>query len=270
MGKKDSVKEEREFNELTSIENTKNNEILKMKNEIAKLIPNDIKIVAKNDSQKNLITSIKNNEITICTGKAGTGKTYLAVAYALSLLRKKENKYKKIYLVKSVTPLKGEEVGYLKGSLNEKIFPFFMSFYFNMEKIISEQSMKTLIEWEIVKPLPLAYARGITLDDCIIIADELQNINMDNTYTLMTRIGTNCKLIMLGDTNQIDITNKDDSSLKYVLEMFNELENFGVVEMNKTDVNIRNPLIDVIEDKFLNYFKDNKTKTKSKKILLNE
>ena len=257
MGR-DRIKEEKDFQELTSSEFNINSSIVK--EEIGKILKNDIKIIAKNDSQKNLINSIKNNEITICGGKAGSGKTYLAVAYALNLLRKKENKYNKIYLIKSVTTLKSEDLGYLKGSLDDKITPFMLSYYINMEKVIGSVALKSLIEKEIVKPLPLAFMRGVSLDNCLIISDEAQNISMDNSHTLMTRIGENCKLIMLGDTNQIDITNKSDSSLKYLIKMFTDTENFGIVEMNNSDINVRNPLIDIIETKYIEYFKEKKIK----------
>jgi len=253
MGR-DRVKEEKDFQELTSTDC--NIVSSRVKEEISKIIKTEIKLTAKNDSQKNLINSIKNNEITICGGRAGSGKTYIAVAYALSLLRKKENGYNKIYLVKSVTTLKSEDLGYLKGSLDDKITPFMLSYYINMEKIIGSIALKSLIEKEIVKPLPLAFMRGVSLDNCLIISDEAQNITMDNSHTSMTRIGENCKLIMLGDTNQIDITNKSDSSLKHLIKMFNNTENIGVVEMSNADKNVRNPLIDVIENKFDEYFKE--------------
>ena len=109
-------------------------------------------------------------------------------------------------------------------------------------------------------PFPLAYMRGASLDDCIIIADEIQNLTMSNARTLMTRIGSNSKLIMLGDVNQIDIDNKEESSLKTIVEMFNDIENIGVVEMSEHDTNIRNPLISVIEKKFNDYNLNKKPK----------
>jgi phosphate starvation-inducible PhoH-like protein len=251
--KRDRVKEERDFKELTSV----NSEtiITRVKEGISELIPNDIKILARNESQKNLINSIKNNEITICAGRAGTGKTYVAIAYALSLLRKPTNRYKKIYFVKSVITLKGEELGFLKGDLKEKIDPFMWSFYINMEKLILESSMKTLIANNVIIPFPLAYMRGATLDDCIIIADEMQNVTLDNSLTLLTRIGSNCKLILLGDINQIDMKDKSESSLETILSMFEDVQNIGVIHMSKEDKNVRNPLIDIIEAKFLEYMK---------------
>jgi len=133
MGR-DRIKEDKDYEELVSVNSFA--EISKIKIEIGKLLPSDIKIIAKNESQKKLINSIKNNEITICAGRAGSGKSYVAIAYALSLLRKTNNRFKKIYLVKSVTTLKGEELGYLKGDLKDKMDPFMWSYYINMEKLI--------------------------------------------------------------------------------------------------------------------------------------
>ena len=248
---KETSKEPKDFEEIISNNNDK--QTTKIKNEINRLVPSDIKLEAKNDSQKKLINSIKNNEITICAGPAGVGKTFLAVAYALSLLRKTTNRYKRIYLVKSVTPLKGEEIGYLKGNLDEKILPFFISFYINLEKVITSDSLKSLLEKEIIKPFPITYMRGVTLDDCIIVIDEAQNISLDNSRTLLTRIGSNSKIILLGDTNQIDLKNKDDSSLKTLINMFEDANNIGVVEMNEEDTNIRNPIITLIESKYREY-----------------
>lgn len=245
------VKEEKDFEELTTVNSEV--EISKIKREVSTLLPKDIKIIAKNDSQKKLINSIKNNEITICSGRAGTGKTFVAVAYALSLLRKSSNRFKKIYLVKSVTTLKGEELGFLKGDLKEKIDPFMWSFYINMEKLILESSMKTLLDKEIIRPFPLAYMRGVTLDDCIIIADEMQNVSINNSLTLLTRIGSNCKLILLGDINQIDMKDKNESSLETILSMFEDVQGIGAIHMNKEDKNVRNPLIDIIEERYLEF-----------------
>ena len=141
---KNRFKEEKEFEEITSINNSL--QINKIKEDINKYLTSDIKIIAKNESQKKLITSIKNNEITICAGPAGCGKTFVSIAYALSLLRKNTNRFKKIYLVKSVTTLKGEELGFLKGDLKEKIEPFMWSFYINLEKVVQDLTIKSLIE----------------------------------------------------------------------------------------------------------------------------
>jgi phosphate starvation-inducible PhoH-like protein len=271
MAKRDRFQEEKEFVELTSVNSGE--QISKIKSEISKLLPNDIKIIAKNDSQKKLINSIKNNEITICAGPAGTGKTFVAMAYALSLLRKNTNRYKKIYLVKSVTTLKGEEIGFLKGDLKEKIEPFMWSFYINMEKLLLDSTIKALIDKDIIRPFPLAYMRGASLDDCIIIADEMQNVTLDNSRTLLTRIGSNSKLILLGDINQIDMKNKSESSLEILLELFDDVDNMGVIKMNEEDTNVRNPLITIIENKYKELSvttSGTSRNNKTNRILLNE
>jgi phosphate starvation-inducible protein PhoH and related proteins len=265
MGR-DRVKEEKDYEELLSVNSGE--QILAVKQTIGKLLPNDIKIIAKNDSQKKLINSIKNNEITICAGRAGTGKTFVAIAYALSLLRKPSNRFKKIYLVKSVLTLKGEELGFLKGDLKEKIDPFMWSFYISMEKLILESSMKTLLEKDIIRPFPLAYMRGVTFDDCIIIADEMQNVTLDNSLTLLTRIGSNCKIILLGDINQVDMKDKRDSSLETILSMFEDVQDIGVIHMSKEDKNVRNPLIDIIEAKFLEHLSKHKNGNGKKQLLV--
>lgn len=267
MGR-DRYKEDRDFEEIISVNSEM--EISKIKKIISSLLPKDIKIISKNESQKKLIKSIKNNEITICAGPAGTGKTYVALAYALSLLRKNNNRFKKIYLVKSVTTLKGEEVGFIKGDLKDKIDPAMWSFYINMEKLILENTVNSLIEQDIVRPCPLAYMRGASLDDCIIIADEMQNVSLNNSRTLLTRIGKNCKIILLGDINQIDLKNKKESSLEILLNIFNDISNVGVIKMSEEDTNIRNPLISVIENTYNEYFDNVNIKEKNhKKQLLN-
>lgn len=251
----------------------------KKKNLIKKYITKDIKLEAKNDKQKELIRSIKNDEITICSGPPGTGKTYVSLVYALNLIRKDKNKYKKIYLVKSVTTLKNEELGFLKGDLNDKIEPFMWSFQINLEKILNTNTIQRLKDHDIIKPFPLAYMRGASLDDCIIIADEIQNLTMSNARTLMTRIGNNSKLIMLGDVNQIDISNKHDSALEKIVELFKDVDKIGVVEMSLEDTNIRNPLINIIEEKFNEhnskqkkeaYYYDNNSMTNNSVWTLND
>lgn len=217
---------------------------------IKTIIKNDVKIIAKNESQVKLINSIKNNEITICDGLAGSGKTYVTLGLALNLLKRENSPYERIYLVKSVTTLKNEEVGFIKGTLKEKMEPFMWSFVINLEKLINEESVKELFNREIIREVPLAYIRGTSLDNCIIVTDESQNISIDNMRTLMTRIGSNCKLIILGDKNQIDLKDKNLSSLSTIIENFSDIQSIGCVVMSEDDDNVRNPLIKTIEDRF--------------------
>ena len=217
---------------------------------IRSIIDRDIRVTAKNDSQKELIMNILGKEILICSGRAGTGKTFISLALALGLLRSENNKFVKIYLVKSVTTLKGEEIGYLKGDLNDKIEPFIWSFVLNVEKLIPDKLIRSIIDSDFIRPFPLAYARGTSIDNAIIIVDEVQNISVDNMHTLMTRIGENSKMILLGDTRQIDLKVKKESSLGKLIKMFKDVDDIGVVEMSDTDENVRNPIISIIEKKF--------------------
>ena len=144
------------------------------KETINNILSGTFKIIAKNESQKNLIRSIKKNEITICNGLAGAGKTFISLGIALELLKSRSNFFQKIYLIKSVTTLKGEELGYIKGDLQEKIEPFIWSFKLNLEKLLESNNIniKSLFESDIIRTFPLAYARGASLDNAIIIIDE--------------------------------------------------------------------------------------------------
>lgn len=248
---KKSATNERRVNTVTG--RTNNDYIGKVKRTVSKEVPTEIKIQAKNDSQTKLIQSIKNNDITICSGVAGSGKTYIAVGIALSLLRKSGSKIKKIYLTKSVTTLKNEDLGHLRGDIKEKFDPYMISFYINMEKIIGEDALKSLIDQDIIRPYPLAFISGATIDDAVIIGDELQNVSLDNAHRLITRIGTNSKLILLGDTRQIDLRNKSESSLDKLLTIFENCEEIGTIRMNDNDLNLRHPIISLIEKKMDEY-----------------
>lgn len=207
-----------------------------------------VRIVCKNESQKKVVNAIKDNEISIISGLPGSGKTYIACAEALKLL--KSGQYKKIILVKSITELKGESLGTLPGELNSKIEPFMNSFVDNFEKIIGEDLTQRLFDLGIIKVLPLAYARGRSLDDSLIVGDEIQNISIDNMHTLLTRIGNNSKMILLGDKKQKDIKNKRESSLEIIMEMFKDDEEFGCVEITDPNHIVRNKIIQRIEAKF--------------------
>jgi len=235
---------------IEGLELSKNDINEKEKDKISSIISEKVVLKAKNDSQIRLIKSIKENQITICNGVAGSGKTICSIFMALSLLKDRANGYHKIYLVKSVTTLKGEEVGFLKGDLREKIDPFMESFKNNAAKLFRNTNVAALFDTSIIKFLPLAYIRGTNLDNCIVILDEIQNVSIDNARTLLTRIGEDCKIICLGDGHQIDLKNKKDSSLDVVLKIFNGVPDIGCIEMDQNDENCRNPIIKIIEEKF--------------------
>jgi len=207
-----------------------------------------VELKAKNPNQKLFASYIEDKEIVICSGPAGTGKTYVACAQALKLF-KNDQRYKKIYIVKSVTTLKDEEIGFLKGTLDEKMEPYIYSFIHNFEKIVGRSITKNLRDNGSIEVMPIAFLRGINFDDCIVLIDECQNITHDNMRTIMTRIGTNCKMIFLGDTGQIDLKMKKNSSLPMIMEKFSKIEEFGCIALSDEDI-VRNPLIKKIEQVF--------------------
>ena len=203
----------------------------------------------KRKTKKKLVNSIKQNEITICSGLPGSGKTFLSCGEALKLIKSRP-KYKRIVLVKSITALKGEEIGHLPGELKDKMAPIMESFTDNIRKLIGRSRMEKLIELGVIEIVPIAFARGRSIDNSIILIDEAQNISMDNIRTLMTRIGDNSKMVIMGDVRQKDIRNKKDSSLEIVLEKFEGVEGFGCVELRNPNDVVRNPIIKKIEDVF--------------------
>jgi phosphate starvation-inducible PhoH-like protein len=229
-----------------------------------------VEIKCKTKNQKVLVDELRKREIVVCSGLPGTGKTYLSCAVALELL-KKDSRFKKIYIIKSVTTLKDEEIGFLKGNVKEKMEPFMFSFMHNFEKIIGTDALIWLRANGLIQELPIAYMRGINIDNAIAIIDEAQNISVDNIRTIMTRLGTDSKMIFLGDTKQIDMKKKEESSLQFVIDNFSDVEAVGTVVLTEDDV-VRNPLIKVIEERFLKAYaaKEEKPKTTKKTKTLPE
>jgi phosphate starvation-inducible PhoH-like protein len=208
----------------------------------------NVKLKAKTENQKKLMNSMKNNTITICSGSPGSGKTYVTCAAALEIL-KNDPKIKKIVIAKSVTVLQDEEVGFLKGTLKEKMEPVMYSFTGNFEKIIGLQKLELLKLNGYIQELPIAYIRGISIDNALIIVDETQNITKKNVKTIMTRLGENSKLIFLGDLEQVDMKKPELSALKHILKIFTDEPEFGTIELTDDDI-VRHPLIKVILKKF--------------------
>ena len=205
-----------------------------------------IRVKCKTENQKLLINTIKEKEVIICSGPAGTGKTFLACAEALKLI-KRFTKYRKIVIVKSVTTLKNEEIGFLKGNLREKMEPFMFSFVHNFEKLVGQSITSRLRELKTIEEMPIAYMRGINLDKSIIIIDEAQNISQENIRTIMTRLGKDSKMIFLGDERQKD--SKGGNGLTFLMDHFADIEEIGCVQFTKADV-VRNPLVAKIERVF--------------------
>lgn len=193
-----------------------------------------------NQRQKDFVQSIEKNEITICTGLAGSGKTYVALSVALKMLEKSQ--IKQIVLVKSVQPLPEEELGILPGDMYEKMEPFMMSFFGNIDKIIGPEERKRLVREEKIVIQPLAYVRGINIDESCVILDETQNLSVNVFKSIITRIGKDSKYIIMGDTEQIDMKRREKSALSKIIKIFVDDDAVGVVEFQPEDC-VRNPII---------------------------
>ena len=209
-----------------------------------------IKIKCLNDKQKTLKKAIEEKDVVIAIGAAGVGKTYLSLISALHLLKTFPNKYDKIILIKSIQTIKGEDPGTLPGTMLEKMEPFMYSFIWNLNEIFhSKYITKSFINQGVLEVLPIGYCRGITLKNCIILTDEIQNIDMHTFRTIITRMGENSKMIFLGDAEQVD-TCKKPCILK-VCEAFKDKEYAAVIKFTD-DESVRNALIPKILDALKN------------------
>lgn len=233
-----SVEEELEVNSFLENKNTpyvKKESKFKVKN-----------FSARTDKQAELINSIEEYEVTIGVGEAGTGKSYVALAAALSLLETSPS-YEQIILCKSVTTLPEEEIGFIKGSVSEKMEPFMMSYQWNVDKLMGKNAYRSLVETGKIQILPLAFIRGLSIDNSIVIIDEAQNLSDHTFKSIVTRIGNNSKYIFLGDIAQVDKKKKADSCLAKVLEAFKDEDFVGTVEFGREDC-VRNKIIPLILD----------------------
>ena len=171
----------------------------------------NIPIRTKTIGQKNYITALKNNTVTICIGPAGTGKTYLAVAYAAELYRNDE--IERIILSRPAIEA-GEKLGFLPGDLQEKVDPYLKPLYDALNDVFGPDQAAKLRERGIIEVAPLAYMRGRTLNNSMIIIDESQNATLPILKMALTRIGTGSKMILTGDVTQIDLSKETDSGLQ--------------------------------------------------------
>ena len=211
-------------------------------------------IKCRNSKQKHFLTQMRDHEITICDGIAGSGKTFLALYEGLlGVLTKR---YDKLILCKSVISTPNENIGFVPGTIEEKMEPHIISYKGNMRKMLNEESnVERLFKEKKVEVLPLAYIRGETLDRSFIIIDESQNITMELFKSIITRIGEDSKMIFLGDVEQVDFeqeSKRKKSALQHIINLFKDEDYMGYCHFDDEDV-VRNPIIPKIIQKLRDF-----------------
>lgn len=201
------------------------------------------------ENQKIYYSALTNNEITICSGPAGVGKSFVAMRAAIDLLMDDSNSYEKLIIVRPAVEAE-EKLGSLPGNLEEKLDPYIFPSYYLLNKIIGKESREKLKQQDFIEVFALAYMRGMNIDNSILIFEEAQNCTPSQMKLLLTRIGFNSKFFISGDVEQTDrYKDKTQSGLYDALNRFKDIDNIGVFEFDNKDV-IRNPLISKILDKY--------------------
>ena len=235
-------------NIIKSIENDTVRELTKiyLKKDIIISLINGKAIYPKTINQSKYLEALEENDIIFGLGPAGTGKTFMAVLYAASLLKKQ--KIKKIVLVRPVVEA-GEKLGFLPGDLKEKIDPYLIPLYDSLEECFGKENVEKMIEKGAIEIAPLAYMRGRTLDNAVIILDEAQNTTLPQMKMFLTRLGFNSKMIITGDVTQIDLLHKSQSGLIEASSILKNIRGIKFVEFEKNDV-MRNPLVYKIIERY--------------------
>ena len=206
-------------------------------------IPRGIKSVyPKNRKQAALIDSIYANDITFGLGPAGTGKTYIAVALALKLLL--SHKVRKLILTRPVVEA-GESLGFLPGDLVQKINPYLRPLFDIMETLLPADVLRSMEESNTIEVAPLAYMRGRTLHNAVVILDEAQNTTKEQMKMFLTRMGEGSKLIITGDPSQSDIRGRSESGLVHAVSLIRTIDGIGIVEFSADEV-VRHSLVQKI------------------------
>lgn len=208
--------------------------------EVAIVIPGGYKkIYPRSQNQAEYINLLQTKDMVFCTGSAGSGKTYLAVAQALSeVLQHKKNK---IIISRPVVEA-GESLGFLPGDLEQKIDPYLRPLRDAMESLVPMETIRKLTESGIIEVAPLAYMRGRTLNNAVIILDEAQNTTCSQMKMFLTRMGDNSKVFVTGDPTQVDLPAKKSSGLVHSIRILNRIEDIGFMELTAEDV-VRNRLV---------------------------
>lgn len=207
---------------------------------ISILVPGAIrKVYPHTQNQAEYIQVMRDCSMVFAHGAAGSGKTFIAVAEALRLVLM--HKVSRLILTRPVVEA-GESLGFLPGDLEDKINPYLRPLYDSMEMILPKETVKRLVESEVVEIAPLAYMRGRTLNNAVVILDEAQNTTKEQMKMFLTRMGENSKVFITGDPSQIDLPKKVPSGLIHARELLKDIDEIGMIELTAEDV-VRNPLV---------------------------
>ena len=196
-------------------------------------------ITPRSENQLQLVKSYRENDMVFAVGPAGSGKTYTAIALAVRALKNKE--VKKLILCRPAVEA-GEKLGFLPGDMKEKIDPYLQPLYDALEDMIPPQKLKEYMELGIIQIAPLAFMRGRTLNDAVVILDEAQNTTIPQLKMFLTRMGMNTKMIVTGDLTQIDLPSSVRSGLSHAMHILRDVKGIGIVELNKKDI-VRHKLV---------------------------
>lgn len=211
-------------------------------------------VTGKTKGQKQYIQSINDNEITICSGFAGTGKSLIAIGMAMGLYQKDES-YSKILIVRPAIEACNEKLGYLPGGINEKMRPLIQPIVDSLRFFIKDEGyLSTLLPSDIstgpIEISSLAYMRGRTFNNCIVIFDEAQNSSHSQMKLFLTRIGKNCKVIIEGDVTQSDISPRmEDNGLYDAIKRLQGVKGIGIVALEKQDI-VRSAIVARILERY--------------------
>ena len=196
-------------------------------------------ISARTKGQENYIKVVRKNDMVFCVGPAGTGKTFIAVALAISALVNHE--INRIVLCRPAVEA-GENLGFLPGDLKEKVDPYLAPLYDALSDIISSVQLKPLLEKNTIEVIPLAYMRGRTFNNAFMILDEAKNATTIQMKMFLTRLGVNSRAIITGDITQIDLRNKTESGLLQVIDLLKGIDGIGFSKMKTSDI-VRHKLV---------------------------
>ena len=203
-------------------------------------------ISARSENQQKLVRLFQENDMIFATGPAGSGKPYMSIALAVRSLKNKE--IRKIILSRPAVEA-GEKLGFLPGDMRDKIDPYLQPLYDALEDMIPAQKLREMMEQNIIQIAPLAFMRGRTLNDAVVILDEAQNTTSAQIKMVLTRMGMNTKMIITGDTSQVDLPRGVRSGLSEALEILDGVSGIGFVHMNRKDI-VRHRLVSRIVDAY--------------------